>query len=125
MFRTLTVSTLLLMAFGLPPLRAESFTQDGAVAYALKNNPELAAARYSIGEARGRLLQSGRLANPELETDLKPNVRGREFSFGVGFVQRFPLTSRLRLERAISQAEVTAAEAEVRAALPRLMANWR
>src|SRR6187551_1490697 len=61
---------------------AAQFTLDSAVAYALAHNPDLAAARFSIGEARARLLGSGRLSNPELESDLRPNVRGREFSFG-------------------------------------------
>lgn len=95
---------------------AERFTLESAVPYALKHNAELAAARFSIDEARGRLLGAGRLANPELETELRPNVRGREISFGVGFVQKFPLTNRLRLEKAVSQAELATAEAEVRAA---------
>lgn len=95
---------------------AARFTLDSAVTYAVTHNPDLAAARYSIEEARGRLLGSGRLSNPELESDLNPNIRGREFSFGVGFVQRFPLTNRLRLEKAVSQAELATAEAEVLAA---------
>jgi len=96
--------------------RCESFTLESAVAYALAHNPEIAAARFSIAEAEGRALQSGRLANPELEAEAKPNVRGREYSFGLGFVQKFPLTNRLRLEKAVTRAEVAAAEAEVRAA---------
>jgi outer membrane protein TolC len=96
--------------------RAERFSLDSAVSFALKHNPELAAARFSIEEARGRLLHSGRLTNPELESELRPNVKGREFSFGVGFTQKFPLTNRLRLEKAVSQAELLTAEAEVRAA---------
>lgn len=113
MFRlTFLISFLCLAVAG----RAERFTLDSAVIYALQNNPELAAARFSIEEARGRLLGSGRRSNPELESELKPNVRGREFSFGVGFVQRFPLTNRLRLEKLVSQAELVVAEAEVRAA---------
>lgn len=95
---------------------AARFTVESAVTYAVAHNPDLAAARFSIEEARGRLLGSGRLSNPELESDLKPNVRGREFSFGVGFVQRFPLTNRLRLEKAVSKSELDAAEAEIRAA---------
>lgn len=95
---------------------AERFTLDSAVPYAHKHNPELAAARFTIDEARGRLLNAGRLSNPELESELRPNVRGREFSFGVGFTQKFPLSNRLRLEKAVSQAEVTSAEAEIRSA---------
>lgn len=95
---------------------AAQFTLETAVPYALKHNPELAAARFSIDEARGRLLHTGRRTNPELESELRPNVRGREFSFGVGFVQKFPLTNRLRLEKAVSESELASAVAEVEAA---------
>lgn len=125
MFRPLTFIILLVIAAGVPAGRAETFTLERAVAYALKHNPEIAAARFAVEEARGRLLQSGRLANPEVESELKPNVRGREVSFGVGFMQRFPLTGRLRLEKAVSKAEVAAAEAEVRAAEWRLAMSVR
>jgi cobalt-zinc-cadmium efflux system outer membrane protein len=104
---------------------AASFTIESAVTYAIAHNPDLAAARFSIEEARARLLGSGRLSNPELESGLRPNVRGREFSFGTGFVQRFPLTNRLRLEKALSQAEVATAEAEVMAAEVKLGSSLR
>jgi cobalt-zinc-cadmium efflux system outer membrane protein len=117
MFRTLFNLTFLALTVA---GHAERFTLESAIPYALKHNPELAAARFSIEEARGRLLHSGRLSNPELESELRPNVRGREFSFGVGFVQKFPLTNRLRLEKAVSQAELASAEAEVKAAELRL-----
>ena len=110
MFRLIIICTLLTCAL---PGRAATFTLESAVSQALKHNADLAAARYSIEQARGRLIQSGRLPNPELETDLNPNVRGREFSFSAGFMQKYPLTNRLWLERAISQAELRAAEAEV------------
>ena len=89
------------------------FTIESAVAHALRRNPDLAAARWSIEEARGRLWHSGRPANPEIEAELKPNIRGREGSFAVGFMQKFPLTNRLHLERSISQAQFARAEAEV------------
>lgn len=113
MFRSFIFTILLTLAAGISASRAETFTLDGAVAHALKHNRDLAAARYSIEQARGRLIHSGRLPNPELETELKPNVRGREFSFSAGFMQKYPLTNRLWLERAISEAELRAAEAEV------------
>ena len=106
-------ATLFLLAFTAGGLRAETLTIEGAVARALRSNPDLAAARWSIEEARGRHIQSGRLPNPELESGLKPNVRGREFSFSAGFVQKIPVTKRLHLERAISQAQLAQAEAEV------------
>ncbi|HWB03378.1 MAG TPA: TolC family protein [Verrucomicrobiales bacterium] len=105
--------------------RAESFTVEGAAARAVKSNPDLAAARWTIEEARGRLWHSGRPANPELETELKPNVRGREFSLSVGFTQKFPLTKRLFIERSISEVEFAVAEAEVRDAARLLKSQVR
>jgi cobalt-zinc-cadmium efflux system outer membrane protein len=77
-------------------------------------NPDLAAARLRIDEAVGRANQSGRLANPELETGVENNPAFREGRFEIGFTQRFPLTRRLQLEKEVSLTELKAAEAEVR-----------
>lgn len=122
MFRSFIIFIFLVPATG---GSAAGFTLNSAVTYAIAHNPDLAAARFSIEEARARLLGSGRLSNPELESDLRPNVRGREFTFGIGFVQRFPLTNRLRLEKAVSTAGLAAAEAEVRAVEMKLTAAVR
>jgi cobalt-zinc-cadmium efflux system outer membrane protein len=100
-------------------------TPDGAVAYALKHNPSLAAARLSIEEARGRLHQSGRLSNPELELEFNKNTRSRESSASVVLMQRFPVTGRLRYEKAISRAQLSAAESEIRDAERKLSADVR
>jgi cobalt-zinc-cadmium efflux system outer membrane protein len=80
---------------------------------ALTNSPALRAARLAIEEARGRMEDSGRLANPELESSFAPHFGGGERSFSVGFNQRFPVTARLRLEKRISRIEVALASAEV------------
>jgi cobalt-zinc-cadmium efflux system outer membrane protein len=77
-------------------------------------NPDLAAARLRIREAVGRMNQSGRLANPELETGVEHNPDFREGRIEVGFTQRFPITGRLRMEKEISLTELQASEAEVR-----------
>lgn len=77
-------------------------------------NLSLAAARYRIEEARGRLHEAGRLSNPALESQYKGNTRSNERSIEVGLAQSFPVTARLRLEKEVSQAEVHVAEAEVR-----------
>jgi cobalt-zinc-cadmium efflux system outer membrane protein len=77
-------------------------------------NPDLAAARLRIREAVGRMNQSGRLANPELETGVEHNPSFREGKFEIGFTQRFPITGRLQLEKDISLTELQASEAEVR-----------
>lgn len=79
-----------------------------------KQNPDLAAARYSISEALGRLNQSGRRSNPELTIDTSHNARFREHSLTVGIAQKFPLTNRLKIEKAVSLTRLRAAEAEVR-----------
>jgi len=77
-------------------------------------NPDLAAARLRIQEALGRMNQSGRLANPELEAGFDHNPRFREGKFEIGFSQRFPVTDRLRLEKDVSLTELKSSEAEVR-----------
>ena len=111
MFRTFTFIFILAASAGAAEVR---LTLDSAADYALTHNPTLAAARLRIEEARGRLQQSGRLSNPELEFDFTRNTMGREGSLGVALMQRFPLTARLRHEKAVSRAELAAAEAEVR-----------
>ena len=77
-------------------------------------NPDLAAARFRIQEALGRMKQAGRLTNPELETSLEHNPQFREGKIEIGFSQRFPVTGRLQLEKDVSLTELKAAEAEVR-----------
>lgn len=101
------------------------FTIDSAPAYALQQNRSLAAARLSIEEARGRLQQSGRLTNPEVGLDFTRNTLGREGSAGIAFTQRFPLTGRLRHEKAVTRAQLAAAESEVRDAERKLAAEVR
>ncbi len=77
-------------------------------------NPDLAAARLRIQEALGRMNQSGRLTNPQFDTSLEHNSRFREGRIEVGFSQRFPVTDRLRLEKAVTATELRASESEVR-----------
>jgi cobalt-zinc-cadmium efflux system outer membrane protein len=107
----------LLALLALPPMAAAgTYTPDSAASYALAHNPGLAAARLGVDQARARLLQAGGLSNPELESEVRPNLAGREFSLSVGFSQRFPLTHRLRLEKAVSSTGVALAESEVHSA---------
>ena len=88
-----------------------------------KQNPDLAAARYHIAEALGRLNQSGRSSNPVLSIDTSHNTRFRERSFTVGIAQKFPLTNRLLIEKAVSLTQLKAAEAEVRNVERKLIAE--
>ncbi|QJE95908.1 TolC family protein [Luteolibacter luteus] len=88
-------------------------------------NPDLAAARLRIQEAIGRMTQSGRLSNPELEVEASHDPRFRERGIQVGFSQRFPVTNRLALEKQVSATEVKVAEAEVREVQRQLVAQAR
>lgn len=76
-------------------------------------NPDLAAARFMIDEAGGRNLGAGRLMNPELEVRGRHMTEGREAGFGIELMQKFPVTARLRLEKAVTAAQIAAAKAEV------------
>ncbi|MEK7952657.1 TolC family protein [Luteolibacter soli] len=88
-------------------------------------NPDLAAARLRIREALGRMNQSGRLANPEIETEISHDPRYRERKLEIGFNQRFPLTNRLRLEKDVTLAEYKSSEAEVREVERQIIAEAR
>jgi len=88
-------------------------------------NPELAAARLRIAEALGRMKQAGLAENPRVETEFEHDPRFREGRFQLGFTQKFPVTSRLRLEKDLSATELKAAEAEVREVERRLVAQAR
>lgn len=81
--------------------------------YIRKHNPDLNAARLGIAEAQGRLLGSGRLSNPEAGVSFTHDHRFEEGTAGFTFDQKFPLTAKLQLERALSKKLVTAAELEV------------
>jgi cobalt-zinc-cadmium efflux system outer membrane protein len=78
------------------------------------NNPYLAAARHLIGEAQGKLHQSGLRSNPELEVEFETGNRFHDLMLTVGVSQRFPRTNRLVIEKRASQILVQAAAAEIR-----------
>lgn len=88
-------------------------TAESAVAFALKGNKELSTARFVVQEAEGIARGAGRLPNPELETEIAGG-RDSEGRVTAGIMQRFPLTSRLRWEREISDLNVRMAGLEVR-----------
>ncbi len=95
-------------------LAAAPLTPDQAVRQAVATHPDLAAGRLLITEAAARVDQSGRPDNPELKTEVKPNLNGQEGALAVGFSQRLPLTGRLRRHREVARADLAAAEAELR-----------
>lgn len=124
--RTILFSSIACAAFAVTAQASEvSLSIESAAAYAVKHNPALAAARFRIEEARGRLDASGRRPNPELEFEFSQNARTPEHGAGVAWMQKFPRTARLRLEKAVSRAQLAAAEAEVRDAERKLAGDAR
>ena len=107
------------------PVFAASFTLESAVKHALAHNPDLAAARFRIDEAKGRLTGAGRHMNPELEVGFNKMTSGQEGAVSITFMQKFPVTGRLHLEKAVSQAELAVAEAEFRNEQRKLSAEVR
>lgn len=108
---------LMACAFMAQPLIAEPsvvITLDSIAGRIRAQNPDLAAARFRIKEALGRMNQSGRLSNPEIDSSFEHNSRFREGKFEIGLSQRFPVTNRLRLEKDVTLSELKASEAEVR-----------
>lgn len=106
-------------------LNAVTLSLEEAAPYALAHNRDLAAARYRIDAAKGRLKNAGRLSNPELEVEFLNSPRTGEFALNTTFMQRFPLTARLKLEKAVSRAQLAQAEWEVANEERKLAANVR
>lgn len=119
MFKRLSIhSVVLLAAFtaAAEPL-ATHLTPESAVAKALADNRDLAAARFAIRQAEGRLKQAGLWPNPEFELS-RQNDRAfaneGEYNFSTGFKQRFPITGRLPKAKGVARVDVAQALAEVR-----------
>ena len=95
-----------------------SLTRGEAIETAIRNNLDLAVVGLDIDRAAARLHWAGRLSNPELHlagtTDAWGLDEGEE-SFEIGVTQQFPLTSRLKKDRMVSQRQVDLARIEFRA----------
>lgn len=106
------MKTILLGLLLAAPSFAATLAFDDIGARVNKANPELRAARWMIAEARARQLGAGRLQNPELEIQMSDGRRG-DRAMQAMVMQRFPLTGRLHLEKAVTGTAIAAAEAEV------------
>jgi cobalt-zinc-cadmium efflux system outer membrane protein len=96
---------------------AADLSLEGAVQAALMGNRDLAAARFAVKKAEGRLRQAGLLPNPEIEfsgfSDFVGGGEG-EGEFTIGLHQMLPLTARLGIAREVSRVGVAEALREVR-----------
>ncbi|MBL9152751.1 MAG: TolC family protein [Verrucomicrobiales bacterium] len=114
---------LLSLALSVPSARGVTIDLDGIAPRVRSSHPHLKAARLAIDEARGRLLGSGRRANPTLSVEFQGESGLSPGASGIGIDQAFPLTNRLALEKHLSAQAVEAAELEVRDAERRLIAE--
>ena len=91
-------------------------TPDAAVSRALSSNIHLRAAELAVRQAKVQLFWEGRLDNPVLELAAATDTFGRaegEAVFEIAYVQKYPLTSRLRDAVELRRVEVALAEAEI------------
>jgi len=105
---------------------SETLTADDAVREALAANRELQAARFALDVARGRVLQAGRLKNPELVLSYADDfafMAEGERNGSVGFAQSFPVTARLSREKEVARRDLAIAEAELGDFTRRLVAQ--
>jgi outer membrane protein, heavy metal efflux system len=88
-------------------------TADQLVRYALDHNGELAAARQTIAEARGRLRQAGLKANPVLEARGSRAVTSPDDSLSLGAELPLELGGRRQSRIVVAEREIELREAEV------------
>lgn len=113
MIRKIGIPLGILLACGTCLVRAElALTAEAAARMAAERHPELIAARGLVAEAEARARTKGRLPNPVLEAEIAGG-QDSEGRVSVGLMQRFPLTSRLRIERQLSALDVKNARLEV------------
>ena len=93
------------------------FTLETAVDTALADNRDLAAARFTVREAEGRLQQAGQRSNPELDLGFANDAafaNDGEYRFSAGLKQRFPITGRLKKARLVGRVDVAMAAVEIK-----------
>lgn len=104
--------SLCLCSLPAPRAVAEPLTPEAVTRLVLENNPGLAAARALVAEAEARASGLGRLPNPEFESEFAAASRERG-RIELGLSQRFPRSSRLRLERRVAAESIHLARLEI------------
>ena len=88
-----------------------------AIDISVQGNKDLQAARYTVEEARGRLLQAGLPPNPRLDIAAKNDLLFRnegEYNASIGISQQFSITGRLAHQKEVARVDVALAQAEIR-----------
>jgi outer membrane protein, heavy metal efflux system len=104
---------------------ANGMTADDLIRYAFEHNGELAAARATIVEARGRLRQAGLKPNPMLEASGSQAVTGPDNNIVVGVELPLELGGRRRARVSVAEREIEMREAEAHDFERRLAAEVR
>ena len=98
---------------------AAGLTLDKAIEIAVQGNKDLQATRYTVEQARGRLLQAGLPPNPRLDLSKRSDLIFRnegEYTASVGISQQFPVAGRLDRQKDVARVDVALAYAEIRQA---------
>jgi outer membrane protein, heavy metal efflux system len=95
------------------PRGARELTIDELVERALRDNPELQAARAEVEAARGRLLQAGLRPNPMLDVGVQRSVTGPDNNIMVGATLPLDLNRRKAGRLGVAERELALKEAQV------------
>ena len=99
-----------------------------AIAISVQSNKDLQAARYSVEEARARLLQAGLPPNPRLDIAAKNDLIFRnegEYNASIGVSQQFSIAGRLAHQKTVARVDVALALAEIKQAELKLAGEVR
>jgi len=78
------------------------------------NHPQLKAAKLTLLEAKGHILQAGRYENPRVSIGSNLSLLSPEGSISGGFSQVFPITNKLALEKRVSNDAYQIAAVEIK-----------
>ena len=90
-----------------------------AIDIAVQSNKDLQAVRYTVEQARARLLQAGLPPNPRLDIAAKNDLIFRnegEYVASIGISQQFSVTNRISHQKEVARVDVALALAEIRQA---------
>ena len=98
---------------------ATGMTMPQAIEIAVQNNKDLQAVRYTVEQARARLLQAGLPPNPRLDIATKNDLLFKnegEYVAGIGISQQFSVANRIGQQKEVARVDVALALAEIKQA---------
>ena len=98
---------------------AAEMTLPQAIDIAVQSNKDLQAVRYTVEQARARLLQAGLAPNPRLDITAKNDRIFRnegEYVAGIGISQQFSVADRIGQQKEVARVDVALALAEIKQA---------